>query len=86
MKKNIKGIYNVGTSTSSSFNKVANIVIKYHNKGKINYINFPSKLKNSYQSFTKADLKNLRDAGYKNDFISLREGIFNYLDYLNNDQ
>ncbi len=86
MKKNIKGIYNVGTSISSSFNKVANIVIKYHKKGKINYINFPSKLKNSYQSFTKADLKNLRDVGYKNNFISLREGIFNYLDYLNNDQ
>tara|TARA_B100000161_G_C33410113_1_gene350646 strand:- start:451 stop:708 length:258 start_codon:yes stop_codon:yes gene_type:complete len=84
MNKRIKGIYNVGTSKSSSFNKVAKFVIKYHNKGKINYINFPSKLKNSYQSYTKADLTNLRKTGYKKNFISLKEGIFNYLDYLNN--
>ena len=84
MKKKIKGIYNVGTSKSSSFNKVAKIVMNYHNKGKIKYIDFPTNLKNSYQSYTKADLSNLRNAGYKKSFIGLKEGIFNYLDYLNN--
>ena len=35
---NKKGIYDLGSGTSSSFNQLANKIIRYHNKGSIQYI------------------------------------------------
>ncbi len=78
------GIYNVGTGKSRSFNEIARTVVKWHGKGEIEYIDFPEHLKNSYQSFTEADIDLLRNAGYKQGFISLEEGINQYLNWLNN--
>jgi ADP-L-glycero-D-manno-heptose 6-epimerase len=78
------GIYNVGTGKSRSFNEIARAVIKWHGKGQIEYIDFPENLKNSYQSFTEANIDLLRNAGYKQGFISLEEGIDQYLNWLNN--
>jgi ADP-L-glycero-D-manno-heptose 6-epimerase len=77
------GIYNVGTGRSRSFNDVANTVIKWHGKGKIEYMDFPENLVNSYQSFTEADISSLRTAGYQKEFRSLEEGINQYLNWLN---
>ena len=77
------GIYNVGTGKSRSFNEIARAVIKWHGKGNIEYIDFPENLKNSYQSFTEADISSLRNAGYQQEFISLEEGINQYLNWLN---
>ena len=39
----------------------------------------PKHLKKSYQNFTKANIKNLRYAGYKNKFITIKEGVKKYL-------
>ncbi len=78
------GIYNVGTGKSRSFNEIARTVVKWHGKGEIEYIDFPEHLKNSYQSFTEADIDLLRNAGYKQGFTSLEEGINQYLNWLNN--
>jgi len=77
---NISGIYNVGTGKSHSFNDIANAVIKRRKTGKIKYIPFPKELEESYQSYTEANLKNLRSAGYKKEFIALDEGVSTYLD------
>ena len=82
-KPNVSGIFNVGTGNSNSFNDVANAVINWHGKGKINYIPFPDALKESYQSFTEADLGMLRSVGYEHEFTSLKVGINSYLDVLN---
>jgi ADP-L-glycero-D-manno-heptose 6-epimerase len=79
----VSGIFNVGTGKSNSFNAVANAVINWHGKGKINYIPFPDALKESYQSFTEANLGKLRSAGYEDEFTSLNRGINSYLDVLN---
>ncbi len=81
--KNLSGIYNVGTGKARTFNDVANNIISYHCKGKINYISFPEDLKNSYQNFTEADISELRNKGYNNKFTSLEEGIESYLKHLN---
>ncbi len=77
------GIFNLGTGRSQSFNDVANAVISYHNKGRLEYIPFPDHLKGSYQSFTEADMSALRTAGYRANFKTVEEGVHAYLAWLN---
>lgn len=74
-------LINVGTGNVSSFEEVAKLVlnalaIKEEN---INYIDFPKTLLGTYQNFTKADLSCLRATGYNEDFISIEDGVSNYI-------
>ncbi len=78
----VSGVFNLGCGRSQSFNDVANAVIAWHGKGKITYIPFPDHLKGSYQSFTEADMSQLRSAGYKAPFRTVEEGVKAYLDHL----
>lgn len=77
------GIFNVGTGRSQPFNDVANAVIKWHGKGKIDYVPFPEHLKGHYQSFTQADLSALRAIGYGAEFNTVEQGVAAYLDRIN---
>jgi len=70
-----KGIFNVGAGRSRSFNDVANVAIALIGRGQVQYIPFPEELRGKYQSFTQADLTQLRAAGYEEDFTSLEAGI-----------
>jgi ADP-L-glycero-D-manno-heptose 6-epimerase len=76
------GIYNLGTGQARSFNDVARAVLKWHGRGRIQYIPFPEHLKGSYQSYTQADITGLRVAGYDASFIPVEEGVPRYLDAL----
>jgi len=76
------GIYNAGTGQARSFYEIAEIMRGLNAKGEIEYITFPADLKGKYQEFTEADLSNLRNAGYKEEFISLEEGLHQYYDVL----
>ena len=78
------GIFNAGTGRAQEFNDVANSVVKWHGKGKVKYIPFPEQLVGRYQSFTEADLSNLRKAGYDAKFMTVEQGVKKYLDWLNN--
>lgn len=80
------GIFNVGTGKSRSFNDVARLVIQWHGRGELHYIEFPETLRDSYQSFTEADISRLRKAGYQQEFVSLESGVSRYLDWLNRKQ
>ena len=82
MKNEVSGIFNVGTGLSQSFNDVANAVIKWNKKGKIEYIPFPEELIGSYQSYTQANIDQLRNAGYKDEFLTVEEGVYSYLSTL----
>jgi len=75
------GIFNCGTGKSHTFNDVARAIINAYKKGRIEYIPFPENLRNSYQSFTEADLTKLRAIGCQQSFKSLEEGIKLYSDY-----
>ncbi|VAW85812.1 ADP-L-glycero-D-manno-heptose-6-epimerase [hydrothermal vent metagenome] len=77
------GIYNLGTGRSQPFNDVANAVINYHGRGKLEYIPFPEHLQGSYQSFTEADMSALKTAGYDGVFKTVGEGVAAYLEWLN---
>ncbi len=76
------GIFNLGTGKSSSFNDIANAVIKWHGRGEKEYIPFPAHLKGAYQSFTEADISFLRKTGYNSPFLAAEEGVKKYLDIM----
>jgi ADP-L-glycero-D-manno-heptose 6-epimerase len=78
----VSGIFNTGTGRAQSFNDVANAVIKWHGRGKIRYIPFPEHLKGAYQSYTQADLTQLRASGCDVEFRPVEEGVPAYLDEL----
>lgn len=77
------GIFNLGTGVARTFNDVANAVIAWHGRGHIEYIPFPEHLKGVYQSFTQADIRNLRAAGYDKPFHTIEEGVTKYMAWLN---
>ena len=76
----ISGIFNAGTGIDRSFQEIADIICKKYNT-KINYISIPQKLRDQYQTYTKADTTLLRNH-YKESFMSIEEGVNKYLTYL----
>ena len=79
----VSGIFNCGTGRAESFQEVADAALKYHQKGEIEYIPFPEKLKGRYQAFTLADQTKLRAAGYDKPFKTVAEGVAEYMAWLN---
>lgn len=78
----VSGIYNTGTGKAQSFNDVANAVIAWHGSGRIRYVPFPDHLKGAYQSYTQADLAQLRGCGCDVEFRTVEAGVKAYLDQL----
>ena len=75
-----RGIFNVGTGKSRSFNDIARQLIDWHARGRVQYVDFPEDLLVAYQSFTEADISALREAGYRKPFTGLELGIRKYLE------
>jgi ADP-L-glycero-D-manno-heptose 6-epimerase len=78
-----RGVFNVGTGNSRSFNDVAGTIISQLGAGAIDYIPFPANLVDKYQSFTQAELSELRKAGYTEPFSTLENGIAQSIDAWN---
>ena len=81
-KPEISGIFNCGTGKAQPFQDIADALIEYEGQGSIAYIDFPDHLKGAYQSYTQADMQRLREVGYVDSFLSLKEGVHQYMDYL----
>jgi ADP-L-glycero-D-manno-heptose 6-epimerase len=77
-----RGLFNVGTGRSQTFNEVARAVLGHYGRGAIEYIPFPDSLKGSYQSYTEADLSQLRSAGCDIRFRPVEEGVPLYMEWL----
>ena len=76
------GLFNVGSGLPRSFKDVTNAVFRNFNYPKrITYIGTPENIRNQYQYFTKAEMSKLRKVGFKDKFLSLEDGIN---DYINN--
>lgn len=93
----VSGIFNCGTGRAQPFNDVATAVINalQQQNGKesltlnemvaqniVRYIDFPDDLKGRYQSHTQADLSQLRQAGYTQEFMNVGQGINAYVKHL----
>tara|TARA_B100000886_G_C20345214_1_gene458361 strand:+ start:31 stop:969 length:939 start_codon:yes stop_codon:yes gene_type:complete len=77
-----QGIFNVGTGKASSFNDIASCFMNSLPKCKKKYVKFPEVLIGSYQNYTCANIRNLRNIGYKKKFIDLEKGILEYIKIL----
>lgn len=75
-----KGVFNVGTGTSRSFNDIANNLIRQIGKGSIEYVPMPEVLRDKYQNFTEADISRLRQAGYTKPMTTLEDGVESFAD------
>lgn len=76
------GIFNCGTGRARPFLAVAETVIRTLGRGELEFIDFPEHLKGRYQSFTQADLTQLRDAGCHQSFRSVEDGVEQYVRWL----
>jgi len=89
----MSGIWNCGTGRAQSFNEVAAAVINTARATRasaqelaahklIEYIPFPPQLAAKYQSYTEADVSELRAAGYAREFMSVQQGVAAYVEEL----
>lgn len=72
------GIFNCGTGEARSFMDIAGIIQRQEPHAEVELIPFPAHLKGKYQTFTQADLTNLRQSGYLQNFTSLEDGVTQY--------
>jgi len=76
-------IYNAGTGRARTFNDlVAPIFNTLGMPVKVEYIPIPKDIEDKYQYFTEAKMNKLLTAGYKKPFISIEEGVENYVQFL----
>ena len=45
----------------------------------IEFIDTPEDIRDKYQYFTQADMTKLRSSGYKKEFLSLKDGVSDYV-------
>ncbi|MDL2311756.1 ADP-glyceromanno-heptose 6-epimerase [Bacteroidales bacterium OttesenSCG-928-B11] len=74
------GIYNLGTGYARPFLALANATFAALKKEpNINFIDIPEDIRDKYQYYTEADMRKLRDAGYRKKARSLEDGTKNYV-------
>lgn len=74
------GLYNLGTGTPRTFNDLVKATFKSMGiEPSIKYIDMPEDIRDTYQYYTSAEMKKLREAGYSAPFYSLEEGIDDYV-------
>ncbi|SSY70906.1 ADP-glyceromanno-heptose 6-epimerase [Alysiella crassa] len=91
------GIFNLGTGRSQPFNDLAAATVnacraaeglpklslnELVEQGLIRYIDFPDALVGKYQSFTQADITQLRQAGYSDEFFTVEQGVERYVAWM----
>ncbi len=93
----VSGIFNLGTGRAQPFNDVALATVNTARarkgeaalpldalveQGLIEYMPFPEALVGKYQSFTQADLNELRGTGCDHAFADVATGVASYFDWL----
>ncbi len=74
------GLYNLGTGKARSFEDLARATFSGLGLPPvIEYIDMPEDIRDKYQYFTEADMQKLKDAGYKEPFTSLEDGVGDYV-------
>jgi ADP-L-glycero-D-manno-heptose 6-epimerase len=76
----VNGIYNLGTGQARSFADLARAMFKAAElPERIDYIEMPAEIRDQYQYFTQAEMGRLRAAGYARPFLSLEDGVADYV-------
>ena len=78
-KYNKSIILNVGSGVSTTYIEIAQQIINIMKFGNLKFIEIPNYLKKQYQFYSKANIKNLRQIGYKYKFTNIRIAIKEYI-------
>lgn len=79
-ERNKSGVYNVGTGHARSFLDLALAVFKSMKIDPvINFVDTPPEIRDHYQYFTEANVKKLCKIGFPNTFLSLEDGVAEYV-------
>jgi ADP-L-glycero-D-manno-heptose 6-epimerase len=74
------GIYNLGTGQARTFLDLGLNTFKAMGiEAKIEFIDTPIDIRDKYQYFTEADMTKLKNAGYNDAFMTLEEGVADYV-------
>jgi ADP-L-glycero-D-manno-heptose 6-epimerase len=76
----LSGIFNVGTGRAQTWLELMTAL--YGAVGReplIEWIDVPETIRDHYQYFTQADMTALRQAGYERPFLSVEEGVADYV-------
>ena len=74
------GIYNLGTGKAETFLELVNqTFLAMGKEPKIDFIDTPADIRDTYQYFTEARISKLRSAGYERKISSLAEGVPDYV-------
>ena len=77
------GLFNVGSGEAATFREFVEALFKaVGREPHIRYVPMPEALQGRYQYFSRADLANLRAAGYAAPFAGVAEGVARYVKYL----
>lgn len=74
------GLYNLGSGEARTFNDLVKAIFDAQSlEPKIEYIDTPADIRDTYQYFTEANMHKLREAGYQQPFTSIEDGIRDYV-------
>ncbi len=78
--KKIGGLFNIGSGTSNSWNKLAAAIFDALGKQpKIEYIDMPETIREKYQYYTCADISRIKKAGYSKRMTKLKDAVSDYV-------
>ncbi len=76
----VAGIYNLGTGRARSFLDLATATFAAAGRpAQVGYVDTPEVIRDKYQYFTEARMSRLRGLGYNASFLSLEEGVGDYV-------
>jgi ADP-L-glycero-D-manno-heptose 6-epimerase len=76
----VNGLFNLGTGHARTYLDLAYAVCDALGRDRtVEFIDMPEALRGQYQSFTQANMRRLRAAGYSGEFTLLEEGIRRYV-------
>lgn len=77
------GIYNCGTGRARTFLDVSRALFSALGLDqKIEWVDTPEKFRAGYQYFTQAEMGKMLQAGYSDDFLTVEEGVAQYVQWL----
>ena len=83
----VDGLFNLGTGKARSFaDLIGALFAALGREAAIDYVDTPLDIRDNYQYYTQADMGRLRAAGYDKPFLSLEDGVADYVNnHLNKD-
>jgi ADP-L-glycero-D-manno-heptose 6-epimerase len=79
-RREIVGLFNCGTGEARSWLDLVHSVFRAMGKDpKIRFIDIPESIRAKYQYFTKAEMKKLQLAGFRDEFTRLEDGVRDYI-------